>query len=60
MIEAQEAIVSEGDLRPNLAVLFGAGGAVALVSTMSLPWPVAIASTILRSRWRVNFTGGLS
>ena len=47
MIEAQETIVSEGDLRPNLAVLVSAGAAVALVSTMSLPWPVAIASTIL-------------
>ncbi len=35
------------DLRPNLAVLFGVGGAVALISTMSLPWPIALASIIL-------------
>jgi leader peptidase (prepilin peptidase)/N-methyltransferase len=35
------------DLRPNLAVLIGAGGALALVSAAFLPWPVAIASTVL-------------
>jgi leader peptidase (prepilin peptidase)/N-methyltransferase len=35
------------NLRPNLVVLFGVGGAVALVSAMSLPWPVALAATIL-------------
>jgi leader peptidase (prepilin peptidase) / N-methyltransferase len=35
------------DLCPNLAVLFGVGGAVALISAVSLPWPVALASTIL-------------
>ncbi len=47
MIDAQETIASEEDLRPNLAILFGVGGAVALISTISLPWPIAIASTIL-------------
>jgi leader peptidase (prepilin peptidase) / N-methyltransferase len=35
------------DLRPNPAVLIGAGGALALVSAAFLPWPVAIASTVL-------------
>ena len=35
------------DLRPNLAVLIGAGGALVLVSAAFLPWPVAIASTVL-------------
>jgi leader peptidase (prepilin peptidase)/N-methyltransferase len=47
MIDAQETIASRDDLRPNLAVLFGAGAAVALISTISLPLPIAIASTIL-------------
>jgi leader peptidase (prepilin peptidase) / N-methyltransferase len=35
------------DLRPNLAVLVGAGGALALLSAAFLSWPVAIASTVL-------------
>jgi leader peptidase (prepilin peptidase)/N-methyltransferase len=35
------------DLRPNPAILVGAGGALALVSAALLPWPVAIASTVL-------------
>ena len=35
------------DLCPNLVMLFGVGGAVALISAMSLPWPVALASTAL-------------
>ena len=35
------------DLRPKPAVLIGAGGALALVSAAFLPWPVAIASTVL-------------
>src|SRR5262249_47594379 len=35
------------DLRPNPAVLIGAGGALAIVSAAFLPWPVAIASTVL-------------
>ena len=47
MIDAQETIVSGEDLRPNLAVLLSAGGAVALISTMSLPLPIAIASSLL-------------
>jgi leader peptidase (prepilin peptidase)/N-methyltransferase len=35
------------DLRPNPAILVGAGGALALVSAALLPWPLAIASTVL-------------
>ncbi len=35
------------DVRPNLAVLVGAGGALALLSAAFLSWPVAIASTVL-------------
>jgi leader peptidase (prepilin peptidase) / N-methyltransferase len=47
-IDAQETTASRNDdLHPNLAVLFGAGSAVALISAMSLPWPLALASTIL-------------
>ena len=34
-------------IRPNLSILIGAGAAIALVSTVSLPWSVAIASTVL-------------
>jgi len=35
------------DLRPNPALLIGAGGALALVSAAFLPWSVAIASSVL-------------
>jgi len=35
------------DLRPNPAILVGAGGALALVSAAFLPWPFAIASMVL-------------
>jgi leader peptidase (prepilin peptidase)/N-methyltransferase len=35
------------DLRPNLAVLIGAGGVLALLSAAFLSWPVAIASSVL-------------
>lgn len=34
-------------LRPNLVVLVSAGGAVAAVSLLTLPWPAAIASSVL-------------
>jgi leader peptidase (prepilin peptidase) / N-methyltransferase len=46
-MNAQETTASGQDLCPNLAVLFGAGGAVALISAMSLPWPLALASSVL-------------
>jgi leader peptidase (prepilin peptidase)/N-methyltransferase len=35
------------DLLPNPAILVGAGGALALVSAAFLPWPFAIASSVL-------------
>ncbi len=38
---------SAPSLRPNLAILFCGSGATALVSFISLPWPLAIASTLL-------------
>jgi leader peptidase (prepilin peptidase) / N-methyltransferase len=47
MMDVPETTVSGQGLCPNLAVLFGVGGAVALISSVSLPWPVAVASTIL-------------
>lgn len=34
-------------LRPNMLVLFCGSGATALVSFITLPWPLAIASTML-------------
>jgi leader peptidase (prepilin peptidase)/N-methyltransferase len=39
--------VSEEGLRPNLTVFIGGCGAIALISVISLPWPVAIASIAL-------------
>ncbi len=46
-IAAGERSGSEDDLRPNPAVLIGGAGAVALISMLSLPWQVAVASTAL-------------
>jgi leader peptidase (prepilin peptidase) / N-methyltransferase len=40
-------IVVEVDLRPSLITLAVGCGAIVLVSVTSLPWPVAIASTVL-------------
>jgi leader peptidase (prepilin peptidase) / N-methyltransferase len=40
-------IVLEEDLRPNWATLAAGCGAIALVSAALLPWPVAVASTVL-------------
>ena len=45
--EAGEAIGSEVDLRPNAAILIGGACIVGLISALYLPWPVAIASTVL-------------
>jgi leader peptidase (prepilin peptidase) / N-methyltransferase len=36
-------------LRPNLAILAGAGVVIVLLSVLMLPWPVAIASAVLGS-----------
>lgn len=46
-IEAGETAGSEDVLRPNPAILIGGAGAVGLISVLSLPWPVAVASTVL-------------
>jgi leader peptidase (prepilin peptidase)/N-methyltransferase len=47
MSEAAEPDIVEEDLRPNLAILLGGTAAVALISALSLPWPFALASTLL-------------
>jgi len=46
-VGAGEAIGSEVDLRPSPAILIGAACIIGLISALSLPWPVAIASTML-------------
>ena len=46
-VEAGEAIGSEVDLRPSAAILIGGACVIGLISALSLPWPVAIASTVL-------------
>lgn len=47
IIKTNEIIVSQEDLRPNVGVLLGGCGAVVLISAITLPWSVAIASTVL-------------
>jgi leader peptidase (prepilin peptidase)/N-methyltransferase len=37
----------EVDLSPNLTILVGGACIVGLISALSLPWPIAIASTLL-------------
>src|ERR1700694_2418110 len=46
-VEAGEAVGSEDDPRPNPAILIGGACVIGLISALSLPWPVAIASTVL-------------
>jgi len=46
-IKAEEAAGSEDDVYPNPAIVIGGTGVVGLISTLSLPWPVAVASTVL-------------
>src|SRR6476620_10698240 len=46
-VEAGEAIGSEVDLRPSAAILIGGACVIGLISALSLPWPVPIASTVL-------------
>ena len=46
-LEAGEAIGPEVDLRPSLAILIGGACAIGLISALSLPWPMAVASTML-------------
>src|SRR5262249_39580584 len=47
MTGVAEAAEPTADLRPNVALLVAGAAAVAVVSGLSLPWPVAIASTVL-------------
>jgi leader peptidase (prepilin peptidase) / N-methyltransferase len=42
-----EALESEDDLRPRPMVLVGGAAAIGVISALSLPWPIAIASTVL-------------
>jgi len=44
---AEEAFGSENDLFPNPMVLAGGVVAIGVISALTLPWPVAIASTVL-------------
>jgi len=46
-IKAEEAAGSEDDVYPNPAIVIGGTGVVGLISMLSLPWPVAVASTVL-------------
>jgi leader peptidase (prepilin peptidase)/N-methyltransferase len=45
--DAGEALAAEDDLRPGLTVLVCGAAAIGVISALSLPWPVAIASTVL-------------
>ena len=45
--QTEEESESENDLRPNPAVLVGGVVAIGAISALTLPWPVAIASTVL-------------
>jgi leader peptidase (prepilin peptidase)/N-methyltransferase len=46
-LEAGEAVGSEDNLRPDPAILIGGACVIGLISALSLPWPAAIASTVL-------------
>jgi leader peptidase (prepilin peptidase)/N-methyltransferase len=46
-IEAGATAGSEDDLYPNPAILIGGATAIGLISALSLPWPVAVASIVL-------------
>jgi leader peptidase (prepilin peptidase) / N-methyltransferase len=46
-IDIISRVDSTDDLRPNIMVLIGGGVAIGLVSVVSLPGPVAIASVVL-------------
>ena len=46
-VEAGGAVGSEDDLRPDPAILIGGACVIGLISALSLPWPAAIASTVL-------------
>src|ERR1700752_4226248 len=46
-VEAGEAIGPEVDPRPSPTILIGGACIIGLISALALPWPVAIASTVL-------------
>ena len=46
-LDAGQLQEPEDDLRPRPAVLIGGAAVIAAVSALSLPWPIAIASTVL-------------
>src|SRR6266403_455459 len=46
-VEAGAAVGSEDDLCPDPAILIGGACVIGLISALSLPWPAAIASTVL-------------
>src|SRR6266478_871150 len=46
-VEAGEAVGSEDGLYPDPAILVGGTCVIGLISALSLPWPAAIASTVL-------------
>jgi leader peptidase (prepilin peptidase)/N-methyltransferase len=46
-VETGEGVGSEVDLRPSPAILIGGACVIGLISALSLPWPMAVASTML-------------
>jgi leader peptidase (prepilin peptidase)/N-methyltransferase len=46
-LEAGEGVGSEIDLRPSPTILIGGACVIGLISALSLPWPMAVASTLL-------------
>jgi leader peptidase (prepilin peptidase)/N-methyltransferase len=46
-VEAEEGVGSEFDLRPSPAILIGGACVIGVISALSLPWPMAVASTML-------------
>lgn len=41
------SVQADDDIRPNPAIVLGGSGAILIVSVLALPWPLAIASTVL-------------
>src|SRR3954462_686665 len=46
-VEAGETIGSEVGLRPSAAILIGGACVIGLISARSLPWQLALASTVV-------------
>jgi leader peptidase (prepilin peptidase) / N-methyltransferase len=47
MSDAADTDIAEEDLRPNPVVVLTGTAVIALISALSLPWPFALASTLL-------------